>query len=180
MKAYFGPDNMRACMHLGNIHLYPNIYLARTLCPLCPEIISLWLKLHDCKKMSNLPQESRAFKLFKTMILICSKLHWLVHPIFYLCWASFFWFVLSILCLLSYFYLVNLLSTSSRDQSLLYSGSLEGEFNVCKDSGWTLFRRKFRHGPKMEKPYSNLLAIRGSKSEWISVKHNTSDTQCKN
>ena len=61
---------------------------------------------------------SRAFKPSTKLILIRSKLHWLVHPIFYLCWASFFWFSLSILCLLSYFHLVNL---SSRDQSLLHN-----------------------------------------------------------
>ena len=86
---YFGPDNVRACVHLRNICLYP-MYIIQG-----PYV---WIHLssgyfRDCKKNEQTYLKNTASRAFKTptkLILIRSKLHWLVHPIFYLCWVSFF------------------------------------------------------------------------------------------
>ena len=68
----------------------PNVYLRGT-SGLNDHLSSGYLP--DCKKNKQTYLKntaSRAFKTLTKLILICSKLHWLVHPTFYLCWVSFF------------------------------------------------------------------------------------------
>ena len=103
---------------------------------------------------SRIPPQERS-KLSVKHILIRSKLHWLVHPIFYLRWVS-FWFSLAILCLFSYFYLVDLSSTSSRDQNILHTIPLPIQTHthtswvqVYTDGGRGMQKPRGQHDPQL-------------------------------
>ena len=91
IQSYFSPDNMRACMCLGNIHLYATYIIQGPYVRI--HLSSGYFRDHKKNEQTYLKNTaSRAFKTLTKLILIRSKLHWLVHPIFYLCWVSFFWF----------------------------------------------------------------------------------------
>ena len=121
-KSPFGPDDVRARVRLGINHLYPQRISSKDLRSKRSSLF--WLNsatVRNEQLTSRSPPQERS-NLSKTIpdlqhIALASASH------FYLRWVSSIWFSLSILHILSHFFLVDLSSTSSRDRSLLHTGS---------------------------------------------------------